>query len=86
VRYSYEIVLGEFGDLGDYNDITYLFFFLATVISMLILANMLIEIVAQTYEEVLTQKYVYIFKERVQIIYDWQTLKMMVKLVKWIAK
>lgn len=73
LQYSYQIVLGEFGDIDNYDPLTYLFFVLATILSMLILANMLIEIVGQTYGEVLERKYLYVFKERVMLIVDWQT-------------
>jgi len=61
LQYSYEIVLGEFGDTGAYDVLTYFFFILATVLSMLILANMLIEIVGATYGEVSEKRYIYVF-------------------------
>ena len=48
---------------------------LATVVSMLILANMLIEIVSQTYGEVAEKKYLFVFKERIDLINDWQSVQ-----------
>ena len=46
---------------------------LASVISMLILSNMLIEIVSQTYGDISDVKYLYVFKERVELICDWES-------------
>jgi len=45
---------------------------------MLILANLLIEIVSETYGEVTQKKYLYVFKERCELICDVQTLSALV--------
>ena len=47
---------------------------MATIISMLILSNLLIEIVSETYGEVTQKKYLYVFKERCELIGDVQTI------------
>jgi hypothetical protein len=72
LKYSYEIVLGQFADELDSQDpLSYIFFIIATILSMLILANMLIEIVAQTFGEVSEKRWLYVFRERVDLISDW---------------
>lgn len=49
---------------------------------MLVLANLLIEIVAETYGEVTSKKYLYVFKERVELICDWQSDMVVIQAVK----
>jgi phosphopantetheine adenylyltransferase len=49
---------------------------------MLVLANLLIEIVAETYGEVTSKKYLFVFKERVELICDWQSDMVVVQVVK----
>jgi len=49
---------------------------------MLILANLLIEIVAETYGEVTEKKYLYVFKERVDLICDWQADLIVLEFIK----
>jgi hypothetical protein len=46
---------------------------------MLVLANLLIEIVAETYGEVTSRKYLFVFKERVELICDWKSNMVVVK-------
>lgn len=48
---------------------------------MLILANLLIEIVSETYGEVTEKKYLYVFKERCDLICDVQTISSLVHTV-----
>jgi hypothetical protein len=76
-------VLGSFDpDLGKRDSLTWIFYVLASVISMLILGNMLIEIVSQTYGDISDFKYLYVFKERVELICDWQSTLKVLNLVK----
>lgn len=49
---------------------------------MLVLANLLIEIVAETYGEVTSKKYLFVFKERVELICDWQSDMVVVQVIK----
>lgn len=56
--------------MADQSGLNWLFFVAATLISMLILANLLIEIVSETYGEVTQKKYLYVFKERCELICD----------------
>ena len=51
---------------------------MATIISMLILSNLLIEIVSETYGEVTQKKYLYVLKERCELIGDVQTISSLV--------
>lgn len=66
--------MGQFDpELNQRDPLTWVFFVLASVISMLILSNMLIEIVSQTYGDISDVKYLYVFKERVELICDWES-------------
>lgn len=79
LKYSYAIVIGQFADdLNDQSGLSWVFFVLSSVISMLILANLLIEIVSETYGEVTQKKYLYVFKERCDLICDVQTISYLV--------
>jgi len=76
-------VIGQFADdLNDQDSLSWFFFILASIISMLVLANLLIEIVAETYGEVTSKKYLFVFKERVDLICDWQSDMVVVSIVK----
>jgi len=79
--------LGQFADgLDDQDALSYLFFVIATILSMLILANMLIEIVGQTFGEVSEKKYLYVFRERVDLIADFQTSKVIYRFTHKLVK
>lgn len=49
---------------------------------MLILGNILIEIVSETYCQVTEKKYLYVFKERCELISDLQNLSTSVHVIK----
>lgn len=84
LQYSYEIVIGQFADeLNDQDSLSWFFFVLASILSMLILANLLIEIVSETYGEVTEKKYLYVFKERVDLINDWQSDLMVINAISY---
>lgn len=47
LQYSYEIVLGQFGDnLNEQDSLSWFFFVLATIVAIIVLSNLLIEIVS----------------------------------------
>lgn len=56
--------------LGEQDSVSYFFFTISTIVTFIVLANMLIQIVSDIYGEVAEKKYLYVYRERVELICD----------------
>jgi hypothetical protein len=84
LQYSYLIVLGEMPEsMNDQDSLSWAFLITSTIITFIILSNMLIQIVSDIYNEVAERKYLYVYRERVELICDLQAFS---KISSWIKR
>lgn len=82
LQYSYQIVLGNWPDsMNDQDAFSWVFLIVSTITTFIILSNMLIQIVSDIYNEVAEKKYLYVYRERVELICDLQAFS---KISSWI--
>lgn len=66
-------MLGEFS-FDDFDEFTWIFFFLATLVNFIVMCNLLIAIISSTYERVISDQIEQAYKERVSLICDIQMI------------
>ena len=68
------MVYGDFAFVDDYNDSEWVFFIGATIFVPLVMMNLLITIIAATFECVHSEKNASDYKEKAELIYQFESL------------
>ena len=74
IAFSYKMALGEF-DTDAFNFSTYLLFFLATMLELIILINLLIAIISDSFGDVKKDWEKFSYKERAEMVRDYYSLR-----------
>ena len=69
LKFSYEMALGAF-DTAGVDLCTYFFFFVASILEVIIVLNLLIGIISDSFEDVTANAVVFSYRERTQMIRD----------------
>lgn len=68
---DFEGILNSFLDTSDYVWLFWIIFFIGTLLSLLIILNMVIAVMSSTFERVESDTEAYILRERISLIYDY---------------
>ena len=75
LKISYDIALGLYGDINNFTTLAGdMFFLFATIIEVIVLLNVLIAIVSNSYQRVADDEIIYTYKERAAMVNEWQNI------------
>jgi len=75
LKLSYHMAIGDF-DASEFDTFTWFCFFAATIIEIIIMMNLLIAIVGDTFQRVQNHVIVYIYRARCEIIDDYYKINL----------